>query len=166
MASMLFFDSLRRPLNAVRRLALGTLLCVAFAPVYAGEGDIPYAREAGQLKGIWQGGAPPINKRMSGINTYYRINSAEQPEQLEVLLHFEGAVASDAYVEIKAIDGAVIQAPAKHSRWKLKPGVASEISLLLQVPPHAPSYLALYTYQNGKSAARAIELKGQWRRSD
>ncbi len=78
----------RHVLSAALLFALGhTALCFAFFPVYAAEGDLPYAQEAEERKGIWRGGAPPINKRMSGIDTYYRIKQGAKPNQLAVRLH-------------------------------------------------------------------------------
>ena len=107
--------------------------------------------------GIWHGGPPPINKRGSGIDTFYRIKTSDKPNHLTMTLRFEGVVADDAKVAFRPIDGAVFARSDQQSQWRLKPNTASQLTFTIVVPSGI-SYLALDTFQHGKGAARAFVL--------
>lgn len=110
-----------------------------------------------ERKGMWRGGPPPINKRASGIDTYYRIKSAGKPNHLKMTLRFEGATFDDARVAFRAIDGAKLDPLGQRTQWRLKPNVASEVSFTVVVPDNV-SYLTLDTFQNNKGSSRAFIL--------
>lgn len=119
----------------------------AFAPTVEGE-----------RKGLWLGGAPPINKRQSGIDTYYQLRAGDTPKHLTMKLRFEGVVADDALVRFSAIDGARFEPASQRTEWRLKPNIASEVTLNLVVPS-TTSYLILSTQQNKRGASRAFLLE-------
>lgn len=107
--------------------------------------------------GLWLGGSPPINKRASGIDTYYRMSVGSKPNRLLVTLQFEGVKADDAFFYFKGLDGAEV-ALAQPVKWLLKANVVSEVTFEVKVPDTV-SYLTLYTFQNGRGAARAFKLE-------
>lgn len=108
--------------------------------------------------GRWLGGIAPHNKRASKVDTYYRIKAAYMPNHLTMTLRFEGILADDAEIAFRPIDGAKFKIPDQQSVWRLKPGIASEITFTLVVPNNV-SYLALDTMQNNQASARAFVLK-------
>lgn len=108
--------------------------------------------------GSWLGGAPPINKRASGINTFYRIKSAGKPNHLVMTLRFEGVEYDDARVEYRTLDGAKFKIKNPKTQWRLKANTASEVTFTLVIPDGI-SYLALDTFQNNQGASRAFILK-------
>ena len=118
-----------------------------------------FAPTAGkERKGLWHGGAPPINKRASEIDTYYRIKAGVKPNQLKMTLRFEGVTSDDAKVVFRAIDGAKFDLQNQQTQWRLEANIASEVSFTLLVPDNL-SYLTLDTFQNNKGASRAFKLK-------
>ena len=84
--------------------------------------------------GVWLGGPPPLNKRASGVVTYYRIKATDKPNHLSMTLRFEEIVADDAKIEFRPIDGAKFALPDQRSLWRLKPNTASEITFNIVVP--------------------------------
>jgi hypothetical protein len=115
-------------------------------------------------KGLWLGGSPPINKRASGIDTYYRIKETDQPNQLTITLRFEGVVGDDATILVRPIDGAKFNPSNQRTKWRLKPNMISEITFTVVVP-EGVSYLALDTFQKNQGAARAFILKASDRKN-
>ena len=107
--------------------------------------------------GTWLGGSPPINKRASGVDTFYKIAKDKLSNHLKVTLRFEGITAEDAYISFSAIDGATLL-PEQQTKWRLKSNEVSEVSFEVVVP-ESVSYLTLYTYQNGQGASRAFLLE-------
>ncbi|WP_077338660.1 hypothetical protein [Pseudocolwellia agarivorans] len=107
--------------------------------------------------GLWLGGSPPINKRASGIDTYYKMSVGSKPNRLLVTLQFERVTADDAYISFNALDGAEISL-TQPLKYKLKANKVSEVTFEVAIP-ETPSYLALYTFQNGRGASRAFKLK-------
>lgn len=107
--------------------------------------------------GHWLGGSPPINKRASGIDTYYKVTPSNKPKHLWVTLQFIGVISDDAYIKLNTIDGAEIinNHPVK---WLLKAEAISQVSFEVKVPKTV-SYLALHTFQNGKGSSRAFILE-------
>lgn len=108
--------------------------------------------------GNWLGGAPPHNKRASGVLTYYRIKAADKPNHLIMTLRFEGIVADDAKIVFRPIDGAKFAQTDQPSQWRLTPNMVSEITFTVVVP-NGISYLALDTFQNNQGASRAFLLE-------
>lgn len=119
----------------------------AFAPTVEGE-----------RQGLWRGGPPPINKRQSGIDTYYQLTADDKPGHLTMKLRFEGVVADDAKIQLNGIDGARLEPSSQRTEWRLKPNTASEITLTLTIPTHV-SYLNLLTFQNSRGSSRAFLLE-------
>lgn len=111
-----------------------------------------------ERKGSWFGGAPPLNKRASKIDTYYRIKAAKKSNHFSVTLRFEGAIHEDAKVTFRPIDGAKFKQKEQRNKWRLKPNIASQVSFIVVVPSNI-SYLTLDTWQNGKGASRAFILE-------
>ncbi|MCI2285780.1 hypothetical protein L3081_23370 [Colwellia sp. MSW7] len=107
---------------------------------------------------IWLGGAPPINKRASGINTYYHIKPEGNPNQIVMTLRFEGIKFDDARVEFRTLDGAKFKEKDQQTQWRLKANTASEVTFTIVVPDGI-SYLSLDTFQNNQGASRAFILK-------
>ena len=139
------------PIEASATTATKIKQTVASTPIFAPTVE-------GDRRGIWYGGSPPINKRASGIKTFYQLKEGEKPNQLLMKLRFEGVVADDALVRFKAIDGARFELSDQRFEWRLKPNVASEISLSLIVPA-TTSYLTILTFQNKSGSSRAFLLK-------
>lgn len=106
----------------------------------------------------WQGGAPPMNKRSSEINTYYRLRTLDKPQHLQLTLQFEGAKSDDARVSFQLIDGATFVFADQQTKWRLRPNEVSEISFSL-IAPKQQSYITLTTFQNNHGAARAFLLE-------
>lgn len=114
---------------------------------------------AGKRRGFWKGGAAPVNKQQSNINTYYKIKASKTTENtLTMTMRFEGITADDALVEFHLLDGARFVNIDQRTQWRLKPNVASEVSFEVVVPTDKPSYLALSTMQNNLGASRAFVL--------
>ena len=111
-------------------------------------------------RGLWLGGPPPHNKDQAGISAYYQLRSGGTADRLTMKLRFEGVVADDAVVRVSGIDGARLDPAVQRSEWRLKPNVASEITITLAVPA-GPSYLTLYASQNRQGASRAFFLEGR-----
>lgn len=107
--------------------------------------------------GIWLGGSPAVNKSAAEIDTYIRIVPASKQNHLLVALQFEGAKFDDAFISFKPLDGAEIT-ERYPTKWLLKPHVISQVKFEVKVPKTV-SYLTLYTFQNGKGAARAFILE-------
>lgn len=107
--------------------------------------------------GLWHGGAPPINKRASGIDTYYRIKPGETPNHLTMTLRFEGVTADDAKVSFRTLDGAKFKQRNQKTQWRLKANSVSELEFTVVVPDNV-SYLTLDTFQNNQGASRAFVL--------
>jgi len=111
-------------------------------------------------KGQWRGGAAPINKQQSGVNSYYKLKQSRTSEdRLTMTLRFEGIDAEDAAVEIKLLDGASFVDNKQTTRWRLEPNKVSQVSFDIIVPADKPSYLALTTVQHNLAAARAFVLE-------
>ncbi|WP_158971179.1 hypothetical protein [Paraglaciecola sp. L3A3] len=110
-----------------------------------------------ERKGLWLGGAPALNKRVSMIDTYYQLKAGNSPDQVIMTLRFEGAKTKDARVSFKPIDGAKFLHAEQRAQWKLKPDIASQVTITLVLPKNT-SYLTLNTFQNGKGASRAFLL--------
>ena len=108
-------------------------------------------------QGFWLGGSPPINKRASRIDTYYKMVASDKPNHLLVKLQFEGVKFDDAYITFKALDGAEIVS-TQQLKWLLKADAVSEVSFEVKIPEKV-SYLTLYTSQEGKGASRAFILQ-------
>ncbi len=108
-------------------------------------------------QGFWLGGSPPINKRASRIDTYYKMVVSDKPNHLLVKLQFEGVKSDDAYITFKALDGAEIVS-TQQLKWFLIADAVSEVSFEVKVP-ETLSYLTLYTSQEGKGASRAFILQ-------
>ncbi|WP_196797959.1 hypothetical protein [Colwellia sp. PAMC 21821] len=107
--------------------------------------------------GYWLGGSPPINKRSSGIDTYYKVTPSNKPKHLWVTLQFEGVVSDDAFIKFNAIDGAEV-VNNQPKKWLLKADIISQVTFEVKVPVTI-SYLTLYTFQNGRGASRAFLLE-------
>lgn len=105
----------------------------------------------------WLGGSPPINKRASGIDTYYQILATNKPNNLLIKMQFEGVKYDDAYISLKTLDGAKL-VNKDASKWQLNANEVSEVTFEVSVPENI-SYLSLYTFQNGKGATRAFLLR-------
>lgn len=107
--------------------------------------------------GSWLGGAPPINKRASGIDTYYRLQPEGTPNHLLMTLRFEGVTAEDAKVSFRTLDGAKFKQANQQAQWRLKAHAVSEVEFIVVVP-NSVSYLTLDTFQNNQGASRAFVL--------
>jgi hypothetical protein len=113
---------------------------------------------AGERQGVWKGGPPPQNKQKAGISTYYRIKTGSEPGTITMVMRFEGVKSPDARVDFKLLDGARFEPLGQRNEWRLKPDVASQVSLTLAVP-ETVSYLTLNAFQNGRASARAFILE-------
>ena len=111
----------------------------------------------GTRQGFWLGGSPPINKRASRIDTYYKMVASKKPNHLLVKLQFEGVKSDDAYITFQALDGAEI-AVTQPLKWLLTADAVSEVSFEVKIP-ETVSYLTLNTSQKGKGSSRAFILE-------
>lgn len=114
---------------------------------------------ADKRRGFWKGGAAPINKQQSKIDTYYKVKASKTTgNKLTMTLRFEGITGDDALVELHLLDGARFFNVDQRTQWRLKPNLVSEVSFDVVVPTDTPSYLALSTMQNNQGASRAFVL--------
>ena len=150
----------------VKTIRLRSCLCAALLILMSvgvladSSSFVPSSAEVVEVrKGLWLGGAPPINKAQSRINTFYRITETDRPHQLSIVLRFEGVVSDDAWVEVLPIDKAIIVSPKNSRRWRLPKASASELSLTVEVPANMPSYLSVNTKQKGKGSNQTLLLE-------
>lgn len=149
-------------------LALGLVGCLGPAAepelsVRSGtktDGAAPWAPVAdGLRKGQWLGGPDPVSGKLrSGVTTYHRWTAVAvgKPVKAQLELRFEDVSADDATVSLAVGDGAAWAAPVP-THWRLKPGVASHITVQVLVPA-GDSYLHVTTSQNQRSSVKSIVL--------
>lgn len=149
-------------------LALGLVGCLGPAaepglsgrPGTEADGADPWAPVAdGLRKGPWLGGPDPVSGKLrSGVATYYRWGAVQagKPVKAQLELRFEAVSSHDATVNLAVGDGAEWAAPIR-ARWRLKPGVASHITVQVWVPA-GDSYLHVTTAQNQRASVKSIVL--------
>lgn len=123
-------------------------------------GTAPWAPVADELrKGRWQGGPDAVSGKLrSGVTTYHRWGAVQAgtPVSAALELRFETVSAEDATVSLAVGDGAEWVAPGP-TRWRLRPGVPSHITVQVLVPT-GDSYLHVTTAQGPRSSVKSILL--------